>query len=305
VAQALETLGWKDDFSDFLSNQKGLVLQDGLCSTKTVMREPTTLQVVVGVRIETPKGADERSVDLTVDPKSTVLALKEQIGQIELIPFPDKELSLDGEVLHDHQTLKECQVRSDSNLMLKVVSSTEGLANQLVELLRDLPNCMSSPNELSSLYCCRHGSSLVQALRMAGCKKELRSFFESSPQFFVSQGCVSLPGKLGLLGAIPECSAEAVDKIVNTVIAATFLNVDHVTKGGCNGTAEVVLHLNGLPPKGYDNWMAGLLHAAASTLTDIPTLSDAEVADGALQLRAQCGTSVVLRLESTAAAWVA
>lgn len=68
---------------------------------------------------------------------------------------------------------------------------------------------------------------------------------------------------------------QTLNRIIEAVCAALFLNVAHVVKGGSIGKgvptvdardAEVVFFVKGLPPTGHSKWLPPLLHSASGVL---------------------------------------
>merc|ERR1719498_2097071 len=106
------------------------------------------------------------------------------------MPFPDRELWMNGCKLCDEQTLEEAGAKNGSSLLLVVNASEACLAEQLEQLL--LERTGLSLSELSLHYCQRYGTPVGQALRSLGLHSNLGRFLEGRRQFSVSSGCVTL-----------------------------------------------------------------------------------------------------------------
>mmetsp|Transcript_46646 Transcript_46646/g.107770 ORF Transcript_46646/g.107770 Transcript_46646/m.107770 type:complete len:539 (+) Transcript_46646:133-1749(+) len=92
--------------------------------------------------------------------------------------------------------------------------------------------------------------------------------------------------------------SRALSEAVELISKASFLNVDHIVKGGSVGKgtvisesadAEVVLFLHGLPKNGHERWMPPLLAAVAGTLRESlgreGSAEGIDVIENTLQLR--------------------
>jgi len=144
----------------------------------------------VTVNVKTTSKADAGStLDLVVGPEDTVASVKDRIAVLQVIPFPDQDLQLNGEVLPDGKQLSECGVKEQSSLDLVVRASEASLTTQLADLLRarDL-----SCDELSLLYCYKHGVSVTQALEMLGLGEKLQDFVGKQKTFQLENNKVSL-----------------------------------------------------------------------------------------------------------------
>mmetsp|Transcript_95397 Transcript_95397/g.269561 ORF Transcript_95397/g.269561 Transcript_95397/m.269561 type:complete len:521 (+) Transcript_95397:109-1671(+) len=146
------------------------------------------MKVQVTVRVSSKDGVNS-TVDLVVGATDTVGSLKDRVAGLQLIPFPDHDLMLDGEVLDLGQRLADCGLREPGALDLVVRASEATLAQQLSELLqaRDL-----SCDELGLLYCYKHGVSVGQALKLLGHDAKLPDFLRQHKQFQLDKNTVAI-----------------------------------------------------------------------------------------------------------------
>jgi len=147
-----------------------------------------SMKVQVNLKIKA-KVMQNTSLDLTLAVADTVSNVKERVVSSQMIPFPEQDLMLDGEVLRDGQKVSDCGVKEGSSLDLVVKASEEILVTQLSELLqaRDL-----SCDELGLLYCYKNGVSITQALKMIGHDAKFQDFLKTQKAFLLENGRVTL-----------------------------------------------------------------------------------------------------------------
>lgn len=128
-------------------------------------------------------------VDITVSPSETVASVKDKVTSAQLIPFPERELTLDGKVLSDECKLRACGVQEGSSLTLEVKATEATLTQQLTELLeaRDM-----SPDELGMLYCYKHSANISQALKILGFEGKLQDFVAKQKSISMENGSVAI-----------------------------------------------------------------------------------------------------------------
>jgi len=143
----------------------------------------------VQVNVKTCNATPNAKLDVVVGIADTVLSLKERLATAQLIPFPEQDLMLDGEVLEDGRQLSDYDVKDQCSLDFVVRASEETLAQQLSELLRarDL-----SCDELGLLYCYKHGVSMTQALTFIGQEPKLQEFIKKQKGFQLENNIVAL-----------------------------------------------------------------------------------------------------------------
>jgi len=297
VAQTLGLLGSQEPFEDFLKRQKGLSLEQGtvqICKPVAVdapaqaegeaeeLNSTGTLDLSVSVWIDA--GAETMDLDgevgLALDSLSTVREAKEAVIAAELIPFSDVDLMLNDEILQDDETLAGCGVQNGCDLDFIVRSSESALVQQLTELLEGGPR---SSNELSLLFCNRHGVPVDRALRMLG-REKFCDFLARHPTFTCVSGCISLSRHQKLPPILDETSmatsAEvARDQAVAAVSKAAFLNIQRVVKydssaaGTDTAGSDAVILVAGLPPGARSQWHPQLLESVAAVLREQGSLS--------------------------------
>lgn len=127
--------------------------------------------------------------ELTVGPADTVAAVKDRVAGMQMIPFPDQELLMNGKALPDNSKLAQCGVREGSAMELVVQATEARLVEQLIELLqaRDM-----SADELGLLYCYKYGCAVTQALKMLGVDGQFADFLKEQKKFLVEGGRVTL-----------------------------------------------------------------------------------------------------------------
>mmetsp|Transcript_12212 Transcript_12212/g.22557 ORF Transcript_12212/g.22557 Transcript_12212/m.22557 type:complete len:464 (-) Transcript_12212:61-1452(-) len=122
----------------------------------------------------------------------TIQNVKQRVATSLSIPFPELEVSYEGKVLQDEQTLGACGVKEGSSLVFHVFATTLALAQQLQDLLK--AGALSTA-ELTLLYSHKYGVSIATALEMVGEKPDLEAFL-AVQKFNVSEiGTVS-PAKV-------------------------------------------------------------------------------------------------------------
>ena len=146
------------------------------------------MKVKISVKTRT-KGEASSTLDLVVGADDTVSGVKDRIAALQVTPFPDQELQLNGVVLPDGKQLSECGVQDLCALDLVVRASEATLAAQLADLLRarDL-----SCDELSLMYCYKHGMAVTQALQMLGLGEKLQDFVGKQKALHLNNNHVSL-----------------------------------------------------------------------------------------------------------------
>merc|ERR1719265_1554168 len=130
--------------------------------------------------------------DLTVNAEETVQTVKDRIAASQLVPFPDQDLVLNGEVLDETKSLAEYDVQDCSTLDFVIKATEDSLVQQLTELLkaRDLTS-----DELGLLYCYKHGVSISQAFKTVGNTEKFLDFVKKQKEFSVESGRVALVRK--------------------------------------------------------------------------------------------------------------
>jgi len=248
-------------------------------------------KVSVVVRLQTPSaGESVTSLGLTIGAADTVMSIKEQIAEAEMIPFSDSEVSLDGKVLGDDQLLMD-SVQTGGRLEVLARATESGLAAQLAGLLEGRGQRASSPDELSLLFCCKYGAPVTRALKLLGRRESLRSFLSRQEEFIVANGCVMLSSVLG-------------NQVLDTILeAASFLNVHKVDRSVKGGSAKAMVYLAGLPTQCQERMMPGLLRSVAAGLHERlegRSIGAIAVAAGAVQVTDQRGAVHELRFASMA-----
>mmetsp|Transcript_82081 Transcript_82081/g.166171 ORF Transcript_82081/g.166171 Transcript_82081/m.166171 type:complete len:591 (+) Transcript_82081:103-1875(+) len=358
VSQALGALGREEQLHDFLEREKSFSIENGcvtaLCPEEAkkpaqVTRElrpileegPISCEsastrphiaLAVTVTLQSQFKNDEvTSLSLAVTPGDTVLSLKERIAASELIPFSERALFLGESELGDGQKLAECGIKEGSSVNLVVRVSDDAFAQQLSELLRGRT---LSTNELSLLYCYKHGASVTQALKILGRSEKFQDFVKGQSYFSAANGCVSLGQRVGAQKSLPwpisldlpqnqwfldlhakiggtafqDELTQALNQIVDVCSEAMFLNVHHVVKAGSVGRctaikgvtdAEVVFFLNGLPKVSPVMCFSALVKSVASGLQehldDGSVIKEVRVGVDSVHVRGEGAVAVDLR----------
>jgi len=172
--------------------------------------------------------------------------------------------------------------------------SEQELAQKLADVLR--AQGPLSVAGLDNAYCLRHGASATHAVQMLGWGEKLSAFVARCPLFSGKQGGVALSEAPPIQSpssqendALVELAAKlcdaafsdevagALDDLVETVLAQSFLNITYVVKGGAVGkgvaipgaaNAEVVAFLDGLPSVGHETYLPSLARALAGALRE-------------------------------------
>jgi len=146
------------------------------------------MKVQMNLKIKA-NSSENSTFDLVVGAADTVSAIKERVTALQLIPFTEQDLKLDGEVLADGKRLSDCGVKEGSSLEFEVKASESSLVRQLGDLLqaRDL-----STNELGMLYCYKHGVHINLAMKMIGHEGKLADFLQKQKGLSLDNGRVAL-----------------------------------------------------------------------------------------------------------------
>lgn len=140
--------------------------------------------------LKTKSNPEATSVhSLVVGEADTVASVKDRFTNLQMVPFPDQDLYLSGEVLPDGAKLCDCGLKDGSTLDLMVQATEASLVLQLTNLLqaRDL-----SSDELGLLYCYKHGVSINQALKMLGFNGNFQDFLKEQKAFLFENSRVTL-----------------------------------------------------------------------------------------------------------------
>jgi len=132
---------------------------------------------------------ENSTFELVVGAADTVSAVKERVTALQLIPFAEQDLKLDGEVLQDGKCMSDFGVKEGSSLVFEVKASESSLVRQLGDLLqaRDL-----STTELGMLYCYKHGVHINLAMKMVGHEGKLADFLQKQKGLSLDNGRVTL-----------------------------------------------------------------------------------------------------------------
>lgn len=207
VADALQALGRPEQMlRDFLTQQKAfhcgaddIVSVAGLESAAKpdlcTIQEDTAcfrmMRVSVTVDVQVAGGMNKEALlDLEFDASDTVAKVKESVALCEMLPFPDQDLELDGRVLDNQAQLCNCGVTEGSQLRLVVYASEDVMVRQFVAILKACT--ISSPSNLSALYCCRYGVTASATLKTLGLHSDIRRFLVRHDEFRVDNGHVAL-----------------------------------------------------------------------------------------------------------------
>lgn len=108
---------------------------------------------------------------------------------LQMVPFPDRTLSLAGKPLDEQGTMAACGITDGCTIDLHVAASEETLIEQLKGLLRARElTC----DELGLLYCYKYGASVTQSLKLLGFAGKLPDFLKSQKGVFFENGRVAL-----------------------------------------------------------------------------------------------------------------
>lgn len=132
------------------------------------------------------------SFKMSVNSSDTVSAIKDRIDTLHAVPFPKKDLVLNGKAMADSSSLEDCGVTEGAKLVLSITASEDIVVDQLSEILksRDL-----TFDEVGLLYSYKHGASVAQALQMVGLDCKLQDFVKKQKRFSVS----SVNGRITLI----------------------------------------------------------------------------------------------------------
>lgn len=96
-------------------------------------------------------------------------------------PLPDARDDVSPETI-------ESSNDADASLQEWTLESQETFVEQLLDILQDQT---FSINELSLLYCSRHGVPVTQVLKKLGCGRKFKDFLEHQPRLKIEGGCIS------------------------------------------------------------------------------------------------------------------
>lgn len=282
------------------------------------------MQLKVSVIVSTNKTFGS-TYYVTVSQDDSVAQLKERLVVLTSLPFPEQELMLGSEVLHETSKLQDCGVQEGSHLVLAITGSTEFFVKQLMDLLqsRDL-TC----EELGLLYCYKTGVSVRHVLKALSFEGHFQDFIVQQKDLSVANGMVSACAPV-VQSPLAEWIAEnqdymnlhstiasrafnskvvqSVNDAIDVVSSMTFLNIDRVVRAGAVGkgtaitadpTAEVIVVCHGLPTHGHGRWLPPLLRGIAGCLAQLEGcgLSDLHCEDDRLHFRMHEAVTVSLRV---------
>lgn len=148
------------------------------------------MKVKVSVNVATNfKCEGGNIVELIAKEADSVQAFKTKIMESQMIAFSKQDLTLEGNILPEAQSLSECGIREGTLVELAVRTSEVDLVQSLTELLR---NQDLSLEELALLYCYKHGVSINQVLQSIGVNERFSTFMSKHSQFNCKGGRVSL-----------------------------------------------------------------------------------------------------------------
>lgn len=129
------------------------------------------------------------TLEMIAGPEDTVQSLKDRVADLQPLPFPQQDLLFNGEVLADDAKLGDLGIEDGSSLQYVVQATEEAFMKQLTDLLRTRE---LSCDELSLLYCYKHGASITQALKSIGHGGRLQDFVKKNKAFQLEGTKVSL-----------------------------------------------------------------------------------------------------------------
>jgi len=153
------------------------------------------------------------TLTLAVKPFDSVQSLKQRIGLVEPIPFPDQELKLDNKTLDDNERFGDLSIQEGQALRLLVRASEETFVGQLRELLKAKPLSVS---ELALLYCHQHGATAAQALKALSCEEQLADFIYRQKCFTTEDA--------GLIALCELKEPVKIDKSLNSIREGKYEN---------------------------------------------------------------------------------
>lgn len=148
------------------------------------------MKVKVSVKVATNLKSEAGDiVELMAKEADSVQAFKTKIMESQMIAFSKQDLTLEGNILPEAQSLGECGIHEGTLVELAVRTSEVDLVQSLTDLLRsqDL-----SLEELALLYCYKQGVSINQVLQSIGIHERFSTFMSRHAQFSCKGGRVSL-----------------------------------------------------------------------------------------------------------------
>lgn len=177
------------------------------------------VRVAVSIASESPL---DRPLELKVNSNDTVEAVQEQVLAIEPLPFPDRDLFLNGVRLKEEATLSQAGVNENDTLVLLVKASEEVFVGQLFALLQE--EDLSLEN-LESAFERRHGTSVARTMLLLGIGDEKFSDFVARQTIFGAEDDLST--------MTSQASEKARRSILNNVC-----NIADVLTGSTSNEAE-------------------------------------------------------------------
>jgi len=118
-----------------------------------------------------------------------VQALKAKVTESQMIGFKLQDLTFEGNILPEADSLKDCGVTEGATLELAIRTTEAGLVSSLMDLVRERD---LSLEELALLYCYKNGVSINQVLQSMGLTEKFSNFVSRHPGFAFKAGRVSM-----------------------------------------------------------------------------------------------------------------
>jgi len=130
-----------------------------------------------------------QTIEFVAKESDSVQALKAKVTESQMIGFRQQDLTFEGKILQEADSLKECGVHEGATLELAIRTTEAGLVSSLMDLVRERD---LSLEELALLYCYKNGVSINQVLQSMGLTEKFSNFVSRHPGFVFKAGRVSM-----------------------------------------------------------------------------------------------------------------
>jgi len=130
-----------------------------------------------------------QTIEFVAKENDSVQALKAKVAESQMLGFRQQDLTFEGRILSETDSLKQCGVHEGATLELAIRTTEAGLVTSLMDLVRERD---LSLEELALLYCYKNGVSINQVLQSIGLTEKFSNFVSRHPCFAFKAGRVSM-----------------------------------------------------------------------------------------------------------------
>jgi len=210
-------------------------------------------------------------IEFVAKENDSVQALKTKITESQMIGFRQQDLTFDGKILSEVDSLKDCGVHEGATLELAIRTTEAVLVSSLLDLVRERD---LSLEELALLYCYKNGVSINQVLQSMGLTEKFSNFVSRHAGFAFKAGRVSMNRSHHISAPVVKSFAPAPGLSLNEtageitsspVVTPKMVNVTPSPPG--TGCAYLELHTK-ISGRAFSSTATQALNEITSTVTD-------------------------------------